>query len=145
MLHRKWCCICNIFFPRKHERSAHIIVFFFRAIPVAALSTHCKTTSFGRWCLSVVIWCSELVPKFFFEGRFWRWHWINSQTNSFTLLSPLMNESALAESIVTQLIHALVEWLRQFLLQVHRLLGRYPFVVAMMNAIMCTRSIQQVS
>ena len=80
MLYRKWCCICNILWPRKlslqwAQHSYHLwFSVFFGAIPVAVHSTHCKSTSFGRWWLNVIIilvalsWCSS-----FFDGRFRRW------------------------------------------------------------------------
>ena len=77
------------------------------------------------------------MPKFFFSMA------VSgagvSRTSRFTLyISPLVNESALAESIVTQLIHAL-EWLRRLHQSSREFAGslalaRYPFVVASNNA-----------
>ena len=114
MLHGKWCCICNMFCLRLTMSAAPVSSFLFRAISVAALSTHCKIyffweVLFERRHLVALNWC----PSFFSMAVFWRWRWTNSCTNiKLYVVSPLVNESALAENIVTQLIHAL-EWLRR--------------------------------
>ena len=114
MLHRKWCCICNILFCLRiqwAQRPYHHI-FFLRAIPLAVLSTHCKIdffceVMFQHRHLVALSWC----PHFF------RWPFpaleLDQQSDKLLyIVSPLLNESSLDESIVTQLIPAL-EWLCQ--------------------------------
>ena len=60
--------------------------------------------------------CRDLVALSWFPS-FWRWPFAaqaldqRESDKSLYIVSPLVNGSALAESIVTQLIHAL-EWLR---------------------------------
>ena len=54
---------------------------------------------------------SELVPKFFFSMAV-SGAGVSRTSRSILYIFPLVNENALAESIITQLIHTL-EWLRR--------------------------------
>ena len=116
----------------------------FWAIPVAVLSKLCKSTSFGRWWLSVTIWWRLAGAQVFFSMA------VSSAGvvilhKLLYIVYPPVNGSALAETIVTQLIHTL-EWrCRPHWSSCSLALACYSFVVTMMNGIMSTRSIQQVS
>ena len=112
--------------------------FFFRAIPVVVHTV--KSTSFGRWCLSIIIWWLWSGVQVF-QWPFPALALDQQSDKSLYVVCPLVTESALDESIVTQLIHAL-EWLRRLHRSSREFTGslaqpRYPFVVAMINAIMC--------
>ena len=136
-------------------RSKHIIFFFylviFSAIPVAALSTHCKLTSFGRWCLSTIIWWLWAgLQVFFFNSRFsagvgptvGQVAWRCISTREWKCLGLKHHHTAHTHTWVappTPLKHSRV---RQFTSTSSLPIN---FVVAMMNAIMRMHSIQQVS
>ena len=80
------------------------IILYIDFMPVAVLSTYGKIDFFWEMMFESrhLVVLSSCYPSFF-DGHFRHWRW---------MLYVVVNENALAESIVTQLIHVF-EWLAE--------------------------------